>query len=130
MHESPISQRSLRGITPAAKLRWIRALHTFAWAVFAGSILAFPVLAWLDRWRGALLLILLVFAECMVLLANRMQCPLTGIAARHTDDRRDNFDIYLPLWLARQNKRIFGTLYAAGLVFAGLLWWARSGATP
>lgn len=24
---------------------------------------------------------------------NRTRCPLTGIAARHTDDRRDNLDI-------------------------------------
>jgi hypothetical protein len=31
-----------------------------------------------------------------------MRCPLTGIAARYTDDRRDNFDIYLPPWLARR----------------------------
>jgi hypothetical protein len=101
-------------------------VHTLAWAVFAGSIIAFPLLAWFDRWRVVLVLILLVLAECMVLVANRMRCPLTDVAARYTDDRRDNFDIYLPLWLARHNKRIFGTLYAAGLVFTGLLWWARS----
>ena len=46
------------------------------------------------------------------------------MAARHTGDRRDNFDIYLPEWLARHNKSIFGTLYVAGLV---VLAWAWSG---
>jgi hypothetical protein len=51
-----------------------------------------------------------------VLLFNRMRCPLTGVAARYTDDRRDNFDIYLPEWLARHNKTIFGTLYVAGVL--------------
>lgn len=42
--------------------------------------------------------------------------------ARYTDDRRDNFDIYLPLLMARYNKEIFGTLYVAGLVFGLVLW--------
>jgi hypothetical protein len=51
-----------------------------------------------------------------------MRCPLTGVAARFTDDRRDNFDIYLPLWLARYNKPIFGWLFAAGLAFTLARW--------
>ena len=65
----------------------------------------------------ATLLIGLVLVECAVLVANRMRCPLTGLAAWYTDDRRDNFDIYLPLWLAKYNKLIFGLLFAAGLLF-------------
>ena len=36
--------------------------------------------------------------------------------ARYTDDRRPNFDIYLPSWLARYNKQIFGSLFAAGIL--------------
>jgi hypothetical protein len=32
------------------------------------------------------------------------------VAARYTDDRRDNFDIYRPLWLARPHKPVFGWL--------------------
>ena len=42
------------------------------------------------------------------------------MAARYTEDRADNFDIYLPLWLARYNKEIFGSLFFAGELFA--LW--------
>jgi len=57
-----------------------------------------------------------------VLALNRWRCPLTGIAARYTDNRRDNFDIYLPLWLARYNKHIFGLLFAAGLLYTLLRW--------
>jgi hypothetical protein len=63
-----------------------------------------------------------VTLEVLVLAANRLRCPLTGIAARYTQDRRDNFDIYLPLWLARYNKHIFGTLFAAGTVYAAVKW--------
>ena len=97
-------------------LRAIKLIHTTVWAFFAGAILAIPVAAWLEQWRLATALIAIVSVECLVLAANRMRCPLTAVAARYTDDRRDNFDIYLPLWLARYNKHIFGTLFAAGIV--------------
>lgn len=42
--------------------------------------------------------------------------------SHHTDDRQDNFDIYLPLWLARNNKLVFGALFLAGTVFAIARW--------
>jgi hypothetical protein len=41
----------------------------------------------------------------------------TAVAARYTDDRRVNFDIYLPEWLARYNKQIFGPLYVVGIAY-------------
>jgi len=49
-----------------------------------------------------------------------------GVAERYTDDRRDNFDIYLPLWLARYNKEIFGVLFLAGVLYTLARWrgWA------
>lgn len=109
-------------ISQLTKLRFIKLTHTIIWALFAGSILAIPVLAWFDEWRIAGFLILLVLVECLVLIVNHMRCPLTDIAARYTDDRADNFDIYLPLWLARHNKTIFGSLFAAGLIFSILRW--------
>ena len=56
----------------------------------------------------------LVLVEILVLLLHGWQCPLTRLAARQTDDRRDNFDIYLPEWLARHNKALFGSLFVLG----------------
>ncbi len=108
-------------------LRTIKVIHTVVWACFAGSIVAIPVLAWLGDYRAALLLIGIVLVEVVVLVINGMRCPLTGVAARYTDDRRDNFDIYLPEWLARHNKVVFGLLYIAGILFAIARWagWAR-----
>jgi hypothetical protein len=44
------------------------------------------------------------------------------VAARYTPDRQDNFDIYLPLWLARHNKLIFGAAYVAGVACTIVLW--------
>ncbi len=106
---------------PAA-LRAVKIVHTLAWGLFAGCILALPVVAWQRQFPVAVLLIGVVLVEVGVLLANRLRCPLTAVAARYTDDRRDNFDIYLPLWVARYNKHIFGTLFVAGVLFTFLLW--------
>lgn len=107
---------------PPIALRLIKTIHTVVWAVMAGAILAIPVLAWAGFWLTAAALIALVLVECLVLAFNRMRCPLTDVAARYTDDRRDNFDIYLPLWLAKYNKLLFGSLFAAGLLFTLALW--------
>lgn len=63
-----------------------------------------------------------MLVEVAVLALNAWRCPLTGVAARYTDDRRDNFDIYLPLWLARYNKHIFGSLFVGGILAAWALW--------
>ena len=103
----------------------IKALHTSVWAFFAGCVLAIPVLAWHGRTTAAFALIAVVAVEVAVLALNRWRCPLTGVAGRYTADRADNFDIFLPRWLARYNKQIFGSLYVAGIVLS-LARWARA----
>jgi hypothetical protein len=55
-------------------------------------------------------------------VANRWRCPLTGLAARYTANRRDNFDIYLALWLAWSNKQVFGTLFVDGGLVTLWVW--------
>jgi hypothetical protein len=65
----------------------------------------------MGEFRWAALFSGAVLVECAILACNRGRCPLTDRAGRYTDERRDNFDIYLPLWLARNNKAIFGTLF-------------------
>jgi hypothetical protein len=94
----------MKRIDPSIALRSIKVLHTLAWALFAGCILAMPVASSLGNHRLAAWLAVAVCFEIAVLLANRWACPLTAIAAHYTEDRRANFDIYLPEWLARYNK--------------------------
>ena len=103
-------------------LVWIRLLHTVVWFFFAGCILALPVAGVLRRFRLAAGLASLVLIECAILALNHFLCPLTDLAARYTDDRADNFDIYLPVWLARHNKTIFGALFVAGGLFVTWQW--------
>jgi hypothetical protein len=113
-------------MTSLTSLRTVKTIHTLAWAVFAGCIVALPYVAWRGDFRLATLLIGIVTVEVAVLVVNRMRCPLTGVAARFTDDRHDNFDIYLPLWLAHYNKLIFGWAFAGGLLFTLVRWLAQA----
>jgi len=50
---------------------------------------------------------------------------LTDVAARFTEDRAANFDIYLPLWLARYNKTIFGTIFLMNAIIVLACWLAK-----
>jgi hypothetical protein len=109
-------------LAPASALRAIKLIHTAAWAFFVAVIVAIPLAAWYGRFGLALICGVIVALEVLTLAVNGMKCPLTPLAARYTDDRQDNFDIYLPLFIARYNKEIFGTLYVAGMLFALVLW--------
>ncbi len=109
-------------MSPASVLRLVKITHTLIWAFFAGCILAIPFAAWARRFDWAVFLAAVVLVEVFIIVTNRWRCPLTDMAARYTADRRDNFDIYLPAWLARHNKTIFGALFVAGLLVTLARW--------
>jgi hypothetical protein len=116
-------------LDPRTALAVVKLVHTAVWAVFAGCILWIPAAALTGRLRLAAGLSVLVLAEVLVLVLNRWRCPLTDVAARYTDQRAANFDIFLPEWLARNNKLVFGWLYVLGL--AVLAWsWLQGGPPP
>jgi len=98
----------------------IKVLHTVVWAFFVGCIFAIPVAGMMRRFGVAWILAGVVLMECLVLAVNGGRCPLTPIAGRFTEDRTDAFDIYLPEWLARWNKVLFGALFVTGVLFT--LW--------
>jgi hypothetical protein len=99
------------------KLIVLKSLHTLIWLGF-NLVLAYLFYAVLTQqvdgwfWAG----IGLIALECLVLLIFRWRCPLTYIAQRYTDDRSDNFDIYLPVWVARHNKLIYSTIFGVLVV--------------
>lgn len=110
-------------MAPEHKLHWVKMAHTAIWAVLGGCVVAIPVFAFQRRLEVAAALIAVVLCEVAVLAFNGMRCPLTDVAGRYTAQRQANFDIYLPLWLARHNQRIFGTLYAVGVLYTAVAWW-------
>lgn len=100
----------------------VRILHTLVWAFMVACIAGIYLFAAAGRFGWALASAAVVLGEVVVLVLNRMRCPLTPVAARFTEDRRPNFDIYLPEWLAKYNTEIFGTVYVLGLAYAAVLW--------
>jgi hypothetical protein len=95
-------------------LTTIKVIHTLVWAFFVGCIVAVPVTGLMRRFRWAFILSGLILLECGVLALNGGRCPLTDLAARYTNDRAANFDIYLPVLVAKYNKVIFGLLFVVG----------------
>ena len=106
----------------AGSLRLIKVVHTLVWALFAGCVFVIPVFAAMRRLDVAAALIGVILLEELVLAFNSWRCPLTDVAARYTEDRHDNFDIYLPLWIARYNKQIFGSIYVFGILLTIAQW--------
>lgn len=93
------------------KLVLIKIIHTLVWVFFNVVIfyMLYAVLSdKLDKWLwiGYALFIL----EGITLLYFKFFCPLTIIARKYSDSPKDNFDIYLPNWLARYNKLIYTSI--------------------
>lgn len=94
-----------------AKLILIKVLHTLVWIFFNVVILYMLVAAItnkLDVWLW--LCYVFVIAEGITLLVFKNICPITLMASRYSNSTKDNFDIYLPNWLAKYTKRIYTTL--------------------
>lgn len=99
-------------MSPEKKLFTIKLAHTLVWTFFVAVI--FHVLysgitnnVTVYTWIG----IALIVGEGLTLLIFKMFCPLTLIARKYSDSEMDNFDIFLPNWLAKHNKLIFTSIF-------------------
>ncbi len=94
------------------RLTVIKTLHTMIW-VFYNVVIFYLLYAVLtnkiNKWVW--ISIGLVLLEAIVLLVFKMKCPLTVVARKYSDSTKDNFDIYIPNWLARNNKLIYTSLF-------------------
>jgi hypothetical protein len=57
-----------------------------------------------------------IFLEGLILLTFKSHCPLNLLARKYTNSTKDNFDIYLPSWLAKYTKSIYTTLVEIALI--------------
>lgn len=98
-------------------IRFIKTIHTFIWAIMMAAIIyivycgltnRFDLLLWLS--------IVLIILEGAVLLIFNWNCPLTLIVKKYTKNRKDNFDIYLPIFIAKHTKMIFSALFVRGVM--------------
>lgn len=90
------------------KLTIIKIIHTLVWVFFNFVIFYMLYAAITDKldhwlWIGYGLFVL----EGTTLLIFKFFCPLTIIARKYSNSTKDNFDIYLPNWLAKYTKLIY-----------------------
>ena len=97
--------------TPATSLFIIKTIHTLIWLFFNVVIFYMLYAVIVDKidiwlWIGYGLIAL----EGLTLLAFKFFCPLTILARKYSDSTKDNFDIYLPNWLAKYTKVIYTSI--------------------
>jgi hypothetical protein len=103
------------------KLVTIKIIHTIIWLFFNVVLfyMAYAVIVnKIDKyvWIG----IALILGEGIVLVVFNKICPLTIIARKYSDSNKDNFDIYLPNWLAKYNKLIYTSFFI--IILFGILY--------
>ena len=111
-------------MTKNVKLNIIKLIHSVIWIFFNVVIfyLYYAVIAnKIDKWVW--ICIGLILLEGLTLLVFKRFCPITLIARRYSDSDKDNFDIFLPNWLAKYNKLIYTTLFiiAVGILLFRIL---------
>ena len=104
-----------------SKLTNIKIIHTIIW-VFFNVVLFYMAYAVIVNKIGKFVWIGigLILFEGVVLLCFKKMCPLTIMARKYSDSPNDNFDIYLPNWLARNNKLIYTTFFV--IILCGILY--------
>jgi len=99
------------------KLTIIKTIHTIIW-IFFNVVIFYMLYAAItnkiDKWLwlgyGSFII------EGIVLLLFKLYCPLTIMARKYSDSSKDNFDIYLPNWLAKYTKLIYTSILAVIIV--------------
>ena len=95
------------------KLNGIKTIHTGIWLFFnvvLGYMAYAGVVNQIDKWVW--IGVMLIMLEGLVLLIFRGICPLTLFARKHSDSTKNNFDIFLPDWLAKYNKIIYTVIFS------------------
>jgi hypothetical protein len=98
-------------------LTFLKTVHTIIWVVMSTANLTAFYLAFVGRFDTWFFLsVTLLGIEVIIIAVNSWRCPLTDVMAKYTLDRRPNFDIYLPEWLARNNIKGFSVLIAVEII--------------
>ena len=114
-------------MSPNSKLILIKVLHTIIWLFFNVVIfylLYAVIIDKIDKWIW--ICIGLIVLEGIILIIFKKVCPVTIMARKYSDSDKDNFDIYLPNWLARHNKLIYTIIVLIAVFILGyrLMYWS------
>jgi hypothetical protein len=101
----------------SVRLTLIKILHTLIWLFFNVVIfylLYAVIINKIDQWVWICLG--LIALEGITLVIFKKMCPVTLLARKYSNSQKDNFDIYLPNWLARYNKEIYSTIVGIAVI--------------
>jgi hypothetical protein len=99
------------------KLFYIKLLHTIIWFFYVfiiGYVIYAGIMNKIDFYLFTA--IGLVMLEGIILIIFKWRCPLTVLGYKYTENREVGFDIFLPKWLAKNNKAIFTTIFVIGVL--------------
>lgn len=103
-------------MTDNAKLIVVKMIHTLVW-IFLNVVIFYllyaVIIGRIDKWIWICLGLIAI--EGVVLLVFKNLCPITIVARKYSQSTRDNFDIFLPNWLARYNKQIYSGIVLVAL---------------
>ena len=101
------------------KLIIIKIIHTLVW-IFFNIIIFYMLYAVIINKLGTWLWIGygLIALEGVTLIIFKCACPITIIARRYSISSKDNFDIYLPNWLAKNTVLIYTSMLAVVTIIA------------
>src|SRR6266498_161144 len=105
-------------MTASTKLIIIKLVHTVIWVFFnlvifylGYAVISNNITKWV--WIGVGIILL----EGIVLLIFKAICPVTLLARKYSSSSKENFDIFLPNWLAKNNKLIYIIIFIIILFF-------------
>jgi hypothetical protein len=99
------------------KLLMLKVFHTAVWAFFvfvifhilySGIFNNINIFTWIA--------IILIIVEGIILIFNGWRCPLTIMGEKCTERTYIGFDIFLPRWIAKNNKIIFTIIYLVSVI--------------
>jgi len=99
------------------KLIILKIIHTIIWLFFVMVIIYILYSGIFDKvniftWIG----IFVIMVEGVILFINRWRCPLSIYGEKYSEKTDVGFDIFLPKWVAKNNKTIFTTIYIIGVI--------------
>lgn len=99
------------------RLFCIKFIHTIIW-LFYVFIIGYILYASVSNIINFYLFIAIGFVvlEGIILLIFKWKCPLTVLGYKYSDNHEVGFDIFLPKWLAKNNKSIFSSIFAIGVI--------------
>lgn len=105
------------GENMSKKLFYIKLMHTIIWffyvliifyILYAGIYNRIDLFLWIS--------VGLVILEGIVLIIFKLKCPITILGYKYSDNQEAGFDIFLPKWLAKNNKTIFTIIFMIGIL--------------